>query len=48
MQSIGQTPVNLNRKIKRVKLTKKELKQIAEVFGEKYTFGFEFSNNTKI
>ncbi len=45
---IGQTPSNLNTKIKRETLTNDELTKIAEVLGGVYVFGFEFPDGTKI
>ena len=45
---IGQTPSNLNTKIKRQTLTNEELTKIADVLGGVYVFGFEFPDGTKI
>lgn len=45
---IGQTPSNLNNKIKRETLTNEELSAIAEALGGTYVFGFEFPDGTKI
>ena len=47
-EMIGQTPSNLNTKIKRETLTNAELAKIAEVLGGVYVFGFEFPDGTKI
>lgn len=47
-RKIGQSPANLNTKIKRETLTNEELEKIAEVLGATYTFGFEFPDGTKI
>ena len=47
-EMIGQTPSNLNTKIKRETLTYEELAKIAEVLGGVYVFGFEFPDGTKI
>ena len=45
---IGQTPSNLNTKIKRETLTNDELEKIAIALGGSYVFGFEFPDGTKI
>ena len=45
---IGQTPSNLNNKIKRETLTNEELTKIANALGGAYVFGFEFPDGTKI
>lgn len=47
-EMVGQTPSNLNNKIKRETLTNEELTKIAEVLGGVYFFGFEFPDGTKI
>ena len=47
-EMIGQTPSNLNTKIKRETLTNEELTKIADALGGVYVFGFEFPDGTKI
>ena len=47
-EMIGQTPSNLNNKIKRETLTQEELEAIAQALGGTYFFGFEFPDGTKI
>ena len=45
---IGQTPSNLNQKVKRQTLTAEELEKIAAALGGVYVYGFEFPDGTKI
>ncbi len=42
------TPSNFNQKLKRGTFSVEELKQIGELLGGKYTFGFEFPDGTVI
>lgn len=44
----GETPANLNKKVKRNTLTKEDLEQIAEALGAKYVCYFEFPDGTRI
>ena len=45
---IGQSPANLNLKLKRETLKNDELSKIAEALGGNYVFAFEFPDGTKI
>lgn len=47
-ESIGQTPQNFNKKLKRETFTPTELEQIANALGAKYCAYFEFEDGTKI
>lgn len=45
---IGQSPQNLNKKLKRDTLSVNELKQIAEAVGVEFDLGFVLSDGSKI
>lgn len=45
---IGQSPQNLNKKLKKDTLSVEELNQIAEATGTEFDLGFVFPDGTKI
>lgn len=47
-RQLGTTPSNLNQKVKRDTLTKRDLEDISEILGCKFICFFEFPDGTKI